>query len=221
MLAPKAQEHKIWPEKVFSTNNPPPPPHLSSQNDQRDVGIILSHRCWVEPPARQVGHPCPEPPLPSRRGGGWENGLPCPPPPAEQFSSRPVKRTRQCVACGVCHRQLRKAGLCRFPASPPPLNTQKSSTRPPSPRDVGAPNAFVVFPVPPHSHCHSRTHGRCSLPLTLGKPPPLLLARVRGGPFGSAKTALRFAPGGGGSSCRALAPPPPQAPPTPQNGQKV
>ena len=38
-------EHKIWPEKVFSTNNPPPPPpHLSSQNDQRDVGIILSHR---------------------------------------------------------------------------------------------------------------------------------------------------------------------------------
>ena len=29
MLAPKAQEHKIWPEKVFSTNNPPPPPHLS------------------------------------------------------------------------------------------------------------------------------------------------------------------------------------------------
>ena len=26
MLAPKAQEHKIWPEKVFSTNNSPPPP---------------------------------------------------------------------------------------------------------------------------------------------------------------------------------------------------
>ena len=57
-----AQEHKFWPEKVFSTNNPPPP-HLSSQNDQRDVGIILSHRCWVAPPpppARQVGHPRPE-----------------------------------------------------------------------------------------------------------------------------------------------------------------
>ena len=76
--------------KTFSTNNPPPPPpHLSSQNDQRDVGIILSHRCWVAPPpppARQVGHPRPEPP-PSRhggqggRGGGWENGLPCHPPP--------------------------------------------------------------------------------------------------------------------------------------------
>ena len=26
MLAPKAQEHKFWPEKVFSTNNSPPPP---------------------------------------------------------------------------------------------------------------------------------------------------------------------------------------------------
>ena len=65
MLAPKAQEHKIWPEKVFSTNNFPPP-HLSSQNDQRDVGIILSHRCWVDPPppARQVGRPRPEPPRP-------------------------------------------------------------------------------------------------------------------------------------------------------------
>ena len=25
MLAPKAQEHKFWPEKVFSTNNFPPP----------------------------------------------------------------------------------------------------------------------------------------------------------------------------------------------------
>ena len=46
-----AGTHKFWPEKVFSTNSPPPPPpHLSSQNDQCDVGIILSHRCWVDPP---------------------------------------------------------------------------------------------------------------------------------------------------------------------------
>ena len=46
--------------------------------------------CPPPPPARQVGHPCPEPSLPSRRprreGGGWENGLPChPPPPQSNF----------------------------------------------------------------------------------------------------------------------------------------
>ena len=89
MLAPKAQEHNIWPEKVFSTNNPPP--HWSSQNDQRNVGIILSHRCWVDPPppARQVGRPRPEPPPPVQAAKeGGDNGLLCP-PPAEQFSSRP------------------------------------------------------------------------------------------------------------------------------------
>ena len=33
------------PKKFFPPLIPPPPPHLSSQNDQRDVGIILSHRC--------------------------------------------------------------------------------------------------------------------------------------------------------------------------------
>ena len=81
---------KFWPAKVFSANNPPPPPpHLSSQNDQRDVCIILSHRCWVDPPpplARQVGHPRPEPPLPSRRprrGGVGKMGLRVPPPPRQ------------------------------------------------------------------------------------------------------------------------------------------
>ena len=45
------------------------------------------------PPARQVGQPQPKPP--SRHGdqggggAGWANGLPCHPPPAKQFSSRP------------------------------------------------------------------------------------------------------------------------------------
>ena len=77
---------KFWPEKVFSTNNPPPP-HLSCQNDQRDVGIILSHRCWVDPPPPphgRSGTPALNSPLPSRRprreGGGGGNGLPCHPP---------------------------------------------------------------------------------------------------------------------------------------------
>ena len=74
----------------------PPPPHLSNQNDQRDVGFILSHRCWVDPPppARQVGHPRPELPPPvtaAKEGGGGVGKMGfrvTPPPPAEQFSSR-------------------------------------------------------------------------------------------------------------------------------------
>ena len=90
---------KFGPKKFFPAIIPPPPPHLSSQNDQRDVGIILSHRCWVEPPpppARQVGHPRPEPPPPvtaAKEGGGRVGKMGFrvnpPPPPAEQFSSRP------------------------------------------------------------------------------------------------------------------------------------
>ena len=40
------------PEKCFSRKNVPP--HMCSQNDQRDVGIILSHICWgwTPPPPR-------------------------------------------------------------------------------------------------------------------------------------------------------------------------
>ena len=30
--------------------SPIPPPHMCSQNNQRDVGIILSHDCWARPP---------------------------------------------------------------------------------------------------------------------------------------------------------------------------
>ena len=74
---------KFGPKKFF-----PPiifPPHLSSQNDQRDVGIILSHRCWVDPP----------PPLPARRprreGGGlgkWASVSPPPPRRAIFFTPK-------------------------------------------------------------------------------------------------------------------------------------
>ena len=40
------------PEKFFSRKKFPP--HMCSQNDQRDVGIILSHVCWgrTPPPPR-------------------------------------------------------------------------------------------------------------------------------------------------------------------------
>ena len=92
------RRRKNTPENFFSTNNFPPP-HLSSQNDQRDVGIILSHRCWVDPPpppARQVGHPRPEPPLPSRRprregGGVGKMGFRVPPPPPPQSNFLPAQ----------------------------------------------------------------------------------------------------------------------------------
>ena len=73
------------PENFFSQKKFPP--HMGSQNDQRDVGIILSHVCWgwTPPPRGQVGQPQSKPP--SRHGdqggggGGWANGLPCHPPP--------------------------------------------------------------------------------------------------------------------------------------------
>ena len=76
--------------KFFSTNNPPPPPHLSSQNDQRDVGIILSHRCWVDPPPPwhgSSGTPALNPP--SRHGGQGggvgKMGFRVSPPPQSNF----------------------------------------------------------------------------------------------------------------------------------------
>ena len=136
MLAPKAQEHKFWPEKVFSTNNSPPPPHLSSQNDQRDVGIILSHRCWVDPPppARQVGHPRPElpPPVTAAKeggGGGWENGLPCHPPPPQSNFLPALSNVR-------CHE-----AVGRLP--PPQASLQTDQTNPSLPTQVPLPTPLL------------------------------------------------------------------------------
>ena len=82
---------KFWPEKVFSTNNSSPP-HLSSQNDEHDMGIILSHRCWVDPPPPwhgRSGTPALNPP--SRHGGQGGGGggmgfrVTPPPPPQSNF----------------------------------------------------------------------------------------------------------------------------------------
>ena len=77
---------------------------MCSQNDQRNVGIILSHVCWGRTPppplSRQVGQRQPKPP--SRHGdqggggGVWANGLPCHPPPAKQFSSRAPRNAPAC-----------------------------------------------------------------------------------------------------------------------------
>ena len=101
------------PEKIFSRKNFPP--HMCSQNDQCDVGIILSHVCWGRtpppPPARQVGQPQPKPP--SRHGdqgggggGGWANGLPCHPPPRKAIFFAPCVTVQPCgggaVGTGGC-----------------------------------------------------------------------------------------------------------------------
>ena len=95
-MPPKALEHKFWPTKIFFHKKIFP--HICVVKMISDVGIILSHVCWGRPPppplARQVAQPQPKPP--SRHGdqggggGGWANGLPYHPPPAKQFSSRPV-----------------------------------------------------------------------------------------------------------------------------------
>ena len=95
-VAAKGAATQILARKIFFSRKNVPP-HMCSQNDPHDVGIILSHVCWGRPPppppARQVGQRQPTPP--SRHGdqggggGGWRNGLPCHPPPAKQFSSRP------------------------------------------------------------------------------------------------------------------------------------
>ena len=73
------------------------PPHMCSQNDQRDVGIILSHVCWgwdPPPPPGRWGSPSPNPlPGTATKEGEGRVGQMCfraipPPPPAKQFSSR-------------------------------------------------------------------------------------------------------------------------------------
>ena len=65
------------------------PPHMCSHNDQRDVGIILSHVCWgwTPPPPGTAGRGAPaQTPLPARRPRRGRGGLgkracvPSPPP---------------------------------------------------------------------------------------------------------------------------------------------
>ena len=98
-VATKGAGTQILARKFFSRKKFPP--HMCSQNDQRDVGIILRHGCWgrTPPPPGTAGRAAPAqtpPPGTATKegegGGGWANGLPChpPPPPAKQFSSRPA-----------------------------------------------------------------------------------------------------------------------------------
>ena len=83
----------------------PRSPHLSTQNDQRDVGIILSHRCRVDPPPPRTGRSgipaLNPPPVTAAKEGGrgvGKMGLRVTPPPRraiffppKKFYSEPVK----------------------------------------------------------------------------------------------------------------------------------
>ena len=84
------------PENFFSLKNFPP--HMCSQNDQRDVGIILSHVCWGwTPPPCTAGRAAPaQTPLPARRPrrgrgrlGKWAS-VPPPPPQSNFLPALPV-----------------------------------------------------------------------------------------------------------------------------------
>ena len=98
VVATKGAGTQILARKNFSLKNFPP--HMCSQNDQRDVGIILSHVCWGRtPPPRhgRKGSPSPNPPpgtaTKEGEGGVGQMGFRAipPPPPAKQFSSRLAK----------------------------------------------------------------------------------------------------------------------------------
>ena len=92
---PRRGNTNVGPENFFHANIFLP--HMCSQNDQRDVGIILSHVCSGRPPPPPpgtAGRAAPaQTPLPARRprrGRGvlceWAS-VPSA-PPAKQFSSR-------------------------------------------------------------------------------------------------------------------------------------
>ena len=76
VVATKGAGTQILARKIFSLKNFPP--HMCSQNDQRDVGIILSHTCWgrTPPPPGTAGRAAPaQTPLPARRPRRGRGGL--------------------------------------------------------------------------------------------------------------------------------------------------
>ena len=155
------------PENFFSRKNFPP--HMCSQNDQRDMGIILSHVCWGRtpppPPARQVGQPQPKPP--SRHGdqGGGGGGLgkwasvPSPPhkaiffPPSRRWLPDPLEVGRKYFYCRGSSRRTRKRNprvnvpfFIHFPFFPffrgPKKTWRLRAGRLPSPAVQPCPNFF-------------------------------------------------------------------------------
>ena len=117
------------------------PPHMCSQNDQRDVGIILSHVCWGRTPRPgTAGRAAPaQAPLPARRPRRGRGGLgkwasvPSPPRKAIFFPPRakrpalgaraahtmPLRRPAQCAASRLlfpCRSAALRQGHGRAPA---------------------------------------------------------------------------------------------------------
>ena len=101
----RRQNTNFGPEKVFLRKHFPP--HMCSQNDQRDVGNILSHVCWGRtslPAPGTVGRAArAQTPLPARRprrAGGCANGLPCHPLTPRGQGSPPGKLLPSCSTSG-------------------------------------------------------------------------------------------------------------------------
>ena len=103
---PKAPEHKFWPGKIVFTKKSPP--HMCSQNDQCDVGIILSHGCWgrTPPPPGTAGRAAPaQTPPPGTatkegEGGGLGKWASVPPPPPRKAIFFPPCPCSSLEACG-------------------------------------------------------------------------------------------------------------------------
>ena len=93
----RRRNKNFGPENFFSRKIFPP--HMCSQNDQRDMGIILSHVCWgrTPPPPGTAGRAAPaQTPLPARRPrrgrGGLEKWASVPSPPRKASFFPPCQR---------------------------------------------------------------------------------------------------------------------------------
>ena len=91
------------PENFFSLKKFPP--HMCSQNDQRDVGIILSHVCWGRTPplpgtaGRAAPAQTPPPGTATKEGEGevGQMGFRAIPPPPPQSNFLPAELPRPLV----------------------------------------------------------------------------------------------------------------------------
>ena len=138
-------------ENFFSRKNFPP--HICSQNDERDVGIILSHECWGRdpPPPGTAGRGAPaQTPLPARRprrgrGGLGKMGFRAIPPPQRNFLPAlfpPCPSMAGGLGC-----------ICPWGVVSPPYHTPHEAFRSPhDPSMVGTTRVFSARSVVIHSY---------------------------------------------------------------------
>ena len=118
VVATKGAGTQILARKFFSLKNFPP--HMCSQNDQRDVGIILSHVCWgwTPPPHRhgRYGSPAQTPLLarrPRRGRGGLGKWASVPSPPRKAIFFPPCVGSVGSWCCGLVEYATNISGSSR------------------------------------------------------------------------------------------------------------